>query len=118
MQFYINLTKKAGKLETYGDSMGCPIAKALFRKGIVPLVFKTSWAGLFLGIIPIWGNVSSELDKAARDVSKEPIESTCFYARKIGLLNIPTPALIPILVLELAVITIICSVIQLICHHL
>lgn len=50
----------------YRNCLGCPIHNGLLRKGIFSRVGTDTWMGMFLGIIPVWGNVSADLSYEAQ----------------------------------------------------
>ena len=67
----------------YTDPDHCPIATALRRKLILPLVGPDSYVGLFLGFIPVWGRIHEPLRNEIHDLSRYRIREEKTY--EIGL---------------------------------
>lgn len=65
------------KANDYKNPINCGIAKGLRKKLIIAIVHPTYYIGLFLGFIPIWGNISLESNEKAlmcTDKDFEPVE--------------------------------------------
>lgn len=74
--------KDTGK-HNYMNIFNCLIAKGLRRRFIFAIVGGSTWEGLFLGIIPVWGTIPFEVTTRIIEISKSKIETNVTY--EIGL---------------------------------
>jgi len=113
MTLRIVLKKKQGKKAAdYSNVFACPIAKALLRKGILPIVTPGEWAGLLWGIIPVWGKIPANTDREALDISNSTTGSSYYCKHNLGLYNALFPCAMPMM-LSVCMIYFICHMLKL-----